>query len=93
MLDKIIGSMRKFLTDHSVTAHSVVVISTIAALAYAEVPAFHTMVIAAYHWYQVHASAKLQSCVTTGILLYIWYRNNKSRLYILTQAEAIKDKS
>ena len=67
--------IKKFLADHSITAHSVAIFVAFLFGAYFQVPVFHDYV---FHLYGLlPQSAK--ELVATAIALYGWYKKNQTQ--------------
>lgn len=70
-MDKI----KKFLAEHSITAHSIAVLGSILVAMFYEVPQLHDTVMGLYG----HFPQWAKTLVTVGFLCYLWYKNNKTR--------------
>jgi hypothetical protein len=65
--------MKEFLAKYSITTHTVAAVFASLVLAYAAVPAFHSLVLSIYN----EVPAQAQSVILAALGLYSWYRNGE----------------
>ena len=87
LFDILINRFASFVASKGGFSHVVAVVFAGAVLGYAQVPAFHALVL------QVYAAlpAWLEQWVLAGVGLYAWYRTSNSAAGTLARARAIKD--
>jgi hypothetical protein len=87
LFDSLINRVASFIASKGGFSHIVAVLFAGALLAYANVPAFHTLVQHAY----ASLPAWAEEWVMAIIGLYAWYRTSNSPAGTLARARAIKD--
>ena len=87
LFDSLINRVASFVASKGGWSHFFAVVFAGAVLGYAQVPAFHALVL------QVYAAlpAWLEQWVLAGVGLYAWYRTSNSAAGTLARARAIKD--
>ena len=86
LFDSLINRVASFVASKGGFSHVVAVVFAGAVLAYAQVPAFHALVL------QVYAAlpAWLEQWILAGVGLYAWYRTSDSAAGTLARTRAIK---
>lgn len=70
---KLMNPFAAFFAKYSTYSHAVAAVFASLILAYAEVPAFHTLVLTAYN----DVPAGVQQILLAAVGLYAWYRNGE----------------